>query len=302
MRKARIKKRVPLKARWKATPVFEKILIFVPVIACAVLIAWALATPKSEPNMARANRELLLSTAGEWSTFEDYGVDVWCPADISEEQPGELGSADQKLFVTRDKGEFPEISYGVLIPQDMDGRSFDIANDISSVMDVVTPAISEAFASMINGVYPTITSDIDMFTLSSGEPVLRGEGEATVTVVYQDPKDSENQWAEETSVNLYYNVIVFHGRPVIIWGTWDYSTYEGRERVVASVTDGIVSLLSTQGGESMEPTDEPPVSTDEGSGAQDEVTENPETPLATESGSSEILDTSEGTPDSDQVN
>lgn len=247
MRKARINKgRKRFREYWGNMPVFEKVLIFVPMLVAIGLLCWLFFGPNAagvQPSAEKANRELLLSTDGHWETFEDYGIDVWCPNNMTSEKLDDEVSNYQKLFVTRDKGNFPEIAFGVILAPDVDNRTFDLANDPSGVLDVTTPLLNEAFGKMINGAYPTTMTDIDQVTLANGQTALQGIGEASVTLVYQDPEDETNQWSEDTVTNIYYNVVIFQGRPVIVWGTWDYSTLDGEARTKAAVADGVTSIM-----------------------------------------------------------
>ena len=113
-------------------------------------------------------------------------------------------------------------------------------------MNEVTPQLTDAVAKMINGAQPSMAIDIVTTELVPGVPVLECRGEAAVTVLYQDPKDAENVWAEELSTNLYYNVAVINETPVVCWGIWDYSTYLGEEDTIASVQDAILSMMESE--------------------------------------------------------
>lgn len=258
--KQKIKKgNTSLRELWAEKPTAEKILICVPLVVALVLAIWiALGSSgvlfSSSP---RFDRELFLVTEGSWQTFGYYGVDVWMPKDLPLEQLDDEASKYQKVAVQRDKGKFPEISFGVILAPDVDGRTFDLANDPGGVLDVTTPLITDAFGKMINGVYPTITVDLNQISLANGQTALEGSGEAQVTLVYQDPKDPGNQWSEDTTTNIYYNIIIFHGRPIIVWGTWDYSTYEGEKRTTDSVSDAVISIMRADGLDIVEPESEP---------------------------------------------
>lgn len=254
--KQKIKKGSPsLRELWASKPTAEKVLIFIPLVVAIALAIWIFAGPGGalSGSSSRANRELLLITDGSWQTFEDYGIDVWVPKDLPLETLDAEVSGYQKVAVQRDKGKFPEISFGVILAPDVDGRTFDLANDPGGVLDVTTPLITDAVGKMMNGAYPTITTDLNQISLANGQVALEGSGEAQVTLVFQDPKDPANQWSEETPTNLYYNVIIFHGRPIIVWGTWDYSTYEGEKRTTESVTDAVISIMRADGLDVMEP-------------------------------------------------
>lgn len=233
----------------------QKLVIIIPIVVAVVLLialVWSLTRPAA--TSGQANRELLLTTDGHWEEFTDYGIAVWCPNDIEEETLDSETAKTQRLFVTRDKGEFPEIAYGViLVDEDVDNRTFDIENDPSGVLDVTTPVLNEAFGKMINGAYPSIAADIEVLSLASGQPAVVGTGEATVTLVLQDPKDPENPYSEETSLSLYYNVVLFHGRPVIVWSTWDLIVYNGEEIAHNMVTDGAVSVVRIDGEDTVDP-------------------------------------------------
>lgn len=256
--KMRIDKgRKSLRMIWADMPLAERLLVCIPLAISLVLVVWLVLTFTTgvQANSGQATRELLLTTDGHWETFEQYGISVWCPSDLTKETPEGDYADSQLLFVTRDKGEFPEIAFGVIaVPDELaNGRTFDLVNDPAGVLDVVTPLVNSAFGEMINGAYPTATIDIEQVTLASGSTAIVGTGEASVTLVLQDPKDPENPYAEETSTNIYYNVVMYGGRPIIVWGTWDYSTYEGQERTIASVTDGVVSVMRADGSDVIEP-------------------------------------------------
>lgn len=236
----------------KETPIAVLITLVVLVVALtATLLLFFFSPYWNAPNALQANRELLLTTDGHWSQFDDYDMSVWCPNELQEETlDGDLAST-QKLFVTRDKGEFPEIAFGVIVTTDEEiaGRTFDMSADPTGVLDIATPLVNSAFGNMINGAYPSVSVDVEVSSNAAGLPVLTGKGEAVVTLVLQDPKDPENPYSEETTTNIYYAVTTFYNRPVIVWSTWDYSTYEGEKRSVDAVTDAINSLMRSEDGE-----------------------------------------------------
>lgn len=227
-----------------------KLAFIIPLAVAMVLAAFLIYLIYTGDSITprREALEAFLVSDGKWSNIDAYKLDVWCPSDIEEEEVDASVRDSQRLFVTRDKGKFPEIAYGVIVVTDeqLDGRTFDIENDPSSVLDIVTPILTEAFGKMINGVYPTLTIDVSVDTLQSGRPVLVGSGEASVILALRDPKDPDNPYTEEATTNIYYNVVDHSGRPVIVWGTWDYSTYEGELRTKQSVVDGVTSLLDEE--------------------------------------------------------
>lgn len=230
-------------------PMWERVIIFIPLVALVAVILWAVFwNPKFETSEAHASRELMLTSAGQWTSFDYYSMDVWAPSDLEEETVEEDKQQTEKLWAVRDKGHFPEITYGVIVVEEADGQAFDIAEDTAGILDVTTPLLTDALGRMLNGVYPAISCDIGLITPESGNTILEGIGEFVATVAYQDPKDSSNVWSEEVTQNLYYNIGMFYGRPVIVWGTWDYSTWEGETRTRASVNDGITSLMLSSGG------------------------------------------------------
>ena len=199
--------------------------------------------------------EQKMSTDGKWEKFNDYGISLRMPKDPPEEDVGEEYSKYEKRCVQRDDGNFPELCVGTIIIPDEDayGRTYDETADISGIVDVVRPYLNDAIARMFNGVYPAITADIGTIELDNGITVIEGSGEVNVTVVYQDPKNPDEPYAEETPTNLYYLVRIFHNRPIVAWGTWDYSTYQGDETVQAYVKDAILSLTSIEGKDISDP-------------------------------------------------
>lgn len=256
--KMRIDKgRKSLRMIWADMPMAERLLVCIPLAISVVLVAWLVITlaTGTTATSGQATRELLLTTDGHWETFENYGISVWCPNKLTEETPTGDYADYQRLFVTRDKGKFPEIAFGVIaVPDELaNGRTFDLDNDPAGVLDVTTPLINSAFGAMINGAYPTTSIEIEQVTLASGSTAIVGSGEAIVTLVLQDPEDPENPYAEETTTNIYYSIVMYGGRPIIVWGTWDYSTYEGQERTIAAVTDGVVSVMRADGSDVIEP-------------------------------------------------
>ena len=240
-----IKKRASLLGRLRELPFDVKMILRVTIAVCVGLVIFTLVNTLSgpTPSEVKANREVLLTTDGEWETFSKYGLDVWMPTELAVEDVGSDARSYEKRRGIRDKGHFPELIYGVIVVPNEDDRTFDLQADPAGVMDVVRPMLNDALGRSMNGAYPSMVTDISGTTLASGEYVLCGEGEAIARVVYQDPKDATNKWAEDTKTNLYFNVAVFNGRAVVVWGTWDYSTYLGEEKTRAAVTDGVVSLM-----------------------------------------------------------
>lgn len=234
----------------KELPVWVKASVFIPAILLLVLLCVLLfiTTRPVEAKQAHANRELFLTTNGRWETFDAWGMDIWVPADLARESLTNETSNNEMRLAVRDKGGYPELGFGVIVADDVDGLSFDLEKDISGCMDVTTPLLTEALGEFINGAYPSMSIDISSIDLPNGEAGISGSGEYVATVVYQDPKDKNNQYSEEVSQNLYYNVILFHGRPVVIWGVWDYSTYEGESRTQAAVSDAVTSVLRSANG------------------------------------------------------
>lgn len=264
--KRKIKKPArPLKEVIAELPLGIKIGFFVPVILLIVVIIWAvLWSPSARTNQAHANRELLLNTAGKWETFNDWGMDLWVPSDIPKEEMDADHSSSEVRYVTRDKGKFPEISFGVIVAPEVDGHTFNLELDPTGVLDVTTPLLNDALARMINGAYPTMTTDITSVSLPTGEQAIEAKGEMAVVCVFQDPKNPGEPYQEDVTQNIYYNIVLFHGRPVVVWGTWDYSTYEGEKRTIEAVNDAVTSIMRSSNGDVIEPLedygiqDEPP--------------------------------------------
>lgn len=253
--KRKIKKPArPVKEVIAELPLGIKIGFFIPVIALIAVLLWAfLWSPQAQTNQNHANRELLLNTAGKWETFEDWGMDIWVPKDIPQEEMDEEHAATEVRYVTRDKGKFPEISFGVIVAPEVDGVTFNLELDPAGVMDITTPLLNDALGRMINGAYPTMTTDVISLTLPSGEYALQAQGEMAVVCVFQDPKNPSEPYQEEVTQNIYYNIVLFHGRPVVVWGTWDYSTYEGEKRTMEAVNDAVTSIMRSDGGDVIEP-------------------------------------------------
>lgn len=240
----------PFKGRSRA----EIAIMCVPIVlALIALIALVVVAAIKFGNLSQANRELLLTTDGHWEKFDDYGIMAWCPNDVEKEDLGAELEKTQRLFVTRDKGNYPEIAYGIILVDNVDGRTFDLVNDPTGVLDVTTPLLTDVFGEMINGAYPTLSVDIEQITLSTGESAISGSGTANVILVLQDLSDPENPYTEEAMLNLYYIVKIYHGRPVIVWGTWDYIVYNGDVRTSESVMDGAVSIMNINGEDSVDP-------------------------------------------------
>ena len=254
MSKYKIKKRNANHFSFKERSPLEIAIMLIPLIlAIIVAVVLVVVISTKSGNVSQANRELLLSTNGHWEKFADYGIMAWCPNNIEEEDLGSDLSKTQRLFVIRDKGEYPEIAFGVILVDDVEGRTFDLENDPAGVLDVTTPVLTDVFGKMINGAYPTFSVDIEQITLSTGEAAISGSGTANVILVLQDPKDPENPYTEEAMLNLYYIVKTYHGRPVIVWGTWDYIVVEGDVRTQEAVMDGAVSIMNIPGEESVDP-------------------------------------------------
>ena len=102
---------------------------------------------------------------------------------------------------------------------------------------------------MFNGTQPSLMVDAEVIQLSSGEYAIQAKGEASLTVVYEDPKKPGEPYAEETFTNIFYMIKIFQGWPVVAWGTWDYSTYEGEARTIKAVQDALTSIIRTDGKE-----------------------------------------------------
>lgn len=237
----------------------ERWTIAVPFVALLLVILFLVFFPRNKANSGKGLLEAKMTTDGQWVSFTDYGVDLWAPKDIAEEQlSGERGSYS-KLYATRDKGGFPEITVGTFVVPQVEISGLDVAANPNDVLNLIRPYIYDEFAEMFNGVAPAIQGDINVIDLE-GENVLEFSGYAELTVVYKDPtgkRDNGEPYSELTETNLYYMVRVFNGRPVCVWGTWDYSTYQGDERVKAAVRDGILSIIRTEGGKFKEIEGEP---------------------------------------------
>ena len=243
-------KRSPLEF-WSLMKPEEKAIVCVPVVVAILLLAYILFGPGIMPkDSARGAMEIKMETNGKWTTFKDFGMDVWLPKEIAEERLDGDDAKYMKLHATRDKGGFPEITVGCVVVPDTHGQEFDIDVDPAGVSNAVRPYVLDAFAKMFNGVVPTMNVDIETTHLDDGTPIMECTGTATLQVVYKDPTGKNNEgepYQEETDTNIHYAVRIINQRPVIVWGTWDYSTYRGEENVRQAVRDGITSIIRADG-------------------------------------------------------
>ena len=258
MKKQKIKKgKHSVFSFWKLLTVKEKCVVAVPVVAALALLVVVLLgarAPKPvDPLTAHAGREMMLSTEGDWESFGEYGIDVWMPTSIPQEELDSEYSSYMKLCAQRDKGNFPELTVGTIIVPDTDGRELSIEHDLNAVLDVIRPYIGEAFAVMFNGTQPGLMVDLNIIDAGDGTKMIEAKGTAELTVVYEDPKKPGEPYAELTDTNIYYMVRIFNGWPVIAWGTWDYSTYKGEELTIQAVNDAMTSVIRTDGQEIKKP-------------------------------------------------
>lgn len=209
-----------------------------------------LTNERSEPKLsvARANRELLLKSPGQWDTFEEYAMDVWVPTELPAESLGDDYKNNAKVFVQRDKGGTVEMAMGIYVMEDTDGIVYDLKENISELANIITVYVNKMIGATTRGGGTSIMIDVNVTEVGGGREVLEAVGEASVMMHYRDPKDPSNEWDEPVVYPLYINVAMFYNRPVIIWGVWDWSVYEGESRTYAFVNDAAVSLLVTEGG------------------------------------------------------
>lgn len=243
----------------------EKAVVLIPIILLIAVIVVLLVLPRSKVNATKGMLEAKLTSSGQWTKFEDYGIELWTPKDIAEEKLEGERAQYSRLYATRDKGGFPEITVGTFIVPNVETAGLDVATNPNDVMNIIRPYIYEEFSEMFNGVAPALNGDINIVDVE-GENVLEFSGTAELTVVYKDPtgkRDNGEPYSELTDTNIYYMVRVFNGRPVCVWGTWDYSTYLGEENVKAAVRDGIVSIMRSDGAE-LRPIEGEPAGSDGG--------------------------------------
>lgn len=252
----------------------EKAIVCIPIIALVAVIigGWFYLSNHKPISVQDAHVALAshMTTNGEWSTFGTYGIDVWMPKDIAAEVIEGDAANYTKLCVTRDKGGFPEIAIGSFVIPGTYSSELNMETDTSIVLEMIRPYIYDSFATMFNGVDPALNGDINVTTINE-EKVLEFDGTAELTVVYQDPTGKTNEgepYSETTPTMLYYMAKMYNGRVVCVWGTWDYSTYQGEEKVKAAVLDGIYSVTRSEN-------------------APDKVTENFEIPFESDDGLSD---------------
>lgn len=225
----------------------ERVLVVAPVIALVCVAVAFFAFTRRGVDTARGTVETKLVTDGDWTSFGSYGIDVWAPSELSEEKIEGERADYCKLYATRDKGSFPEITVGSFVVPETISADFTVADNVNDIVEMVRPYIYEEFVEMFNGVAPALIGDYNVVEVD-GESVLEFSGTGELTVVYKDPtgkRDNGEPYSELTDTNIYYMVRPFNNHLVCVWGTWDYSTYEGEERVKNSVKDGIVSLFRT---------------------------------------------------------
>ena len=244
------KEKVSLFSVWSSIPVSQKIVLFLPLVVAIGMAVWLMyGTSAESHSSAQATKELSFTTEGYWDTFEKYNTDIWVPSDPAMEPIEDDTASYQKLHATRDKGGNLEIAFGaVMLPED-GGANYDISTDISNIITACTPYLSSAIDLATNGIQSSFSVDNSVTTLSNGQSVVVGQGTSSTMVMLQDPQDANNTWSEELPLNLYYIVTVFYNRPVLLWGVWDASTYEGANRTIASVSDAAISLMPTDGKE-----------------------------------------------------
>lgn len=244
------REKVSLFSVWSSIPVIQRIVLFVPLVVAIGMAVWLMYGVNAESHSsAQASKELSFTSDGYWDTFEEYNTDIWVPNDPAMEIIEDDSASYQKLHTTRDKGGNLEIAFGAVMIPETGGVNYDISADISNIITTCTPYLSSAIDLATNGIQSSFSVDNSITTLSNGQSVVVGQGTSSTMVMLQDPQNASNTWSEELSLNLYYTVVVFYNRPVLLWGVWDASTYEGENRTIASVSDAAISLMPTDGKE-----------------------------------------------------
>ena len=257
----KIKKKKKGGGLWSKLAVHEKILLLLIVLVAfgsTAYIAWSEFKPE-EPTeepvkifYTPEERESNLTTEGQWELFTDFGFQVWVPSSLPRETLDETTAKYCRTFARKDKGGSPELSFGVFVYPDTQKQSYDVEANAFDVIEMVNPMLQEIAGNMIVCKYPALATDVWNSTLEDGTPILEGKGTLECQMLYQNPKTGE-VYTEMFTTNIYYITQVFNERPLVCWGTWDYSTYLGEEDTKLAVKEAAASLAMISGMEPVGP-------------------------------------------------
>lgn len=259
----KIKKKKDAGGLWSKLAVHERILLLliVAVAVCSTAyIAWSEFKPK-EPTeepvkifYTPEEKQASLTTEGKWERFENFGFQVWVPGDMPQEELDEVAAQYCRTYSQKDKGGSPELAFGVFVYPDTQKQSFDVETNAFDVVELVNPMLQDIAGNMVVCKYPALATDVWNSTLEDGTPILEGQGTLDCQMLYQNPKTGE-VYTELFTTNIYYIIQVFNGRPLVCWGTWDYSTYLGEETTTLTVREAAASIAIIEGIELADPED-----------------------------------------------
>lgn len=215
----------------------------VSIAASAVSTWWSKVNyEEPEPSTPKSGTQAIMTHEGNWVALEEYGLEFWMPSDAPRDER-DYGT-HCITNVQRDKGLFPELSYGLIILPD-EPDTYDLEGDPMGVANAMRPLYTKVLETVWNGVNGAVNLDMSLESLVTGRQVLKSTGETYCTVVYQNTKPGEENtepWSQEENQKIFCNFAIVGGRPVMSWATWDLIVYNGEQIAEEISTDIITSV------------------------------------------------------------
>lgn len=186
-----------------------------------------------------AEAEVSFVTTGRWESLGSNNIPVWLPDELA---AFERQNANSVAQVTRDKGGTAEIACGAILVPDCGDLEFDMEADIFGLMDVCRQPLMDTIEEIFGGSAPMISYDLAVLELEDRTYAVEGFGDFQLACGYQDPKDPENTFTEDVFGDMYFNIALHNGNPIICWCVWTWAAPVGLDDCHRYVPDMAVSV------------------------------------------------------------
>lgn len=229
---------------------WELLLFILPLVACialaVVLVVTCTRTKNVDEMSSRALREVLLTTKGEWKTFEEFGVDVWLPKDLDDIEL-ESGMDSTIAKASYDDMNALEWGIGVCFIPNSDGIAFDLSTQMDTAASYINPVLEIQSMEMLHGSECSLIMDKWEGTLCDSIPMVVSDGEAHYEQTFVDssiPAGEEgHSYSKDRTAFVYYQLFNFHNRLCLTYCVYSASIIDGYNVAESAVSDAVISLV-----------------------------------------------------------